>query len=415
MKRLVTVLIVIILSTTIKAQEATKVLFIGNSITYFNDMPETFEGIANSLGNTTEITMHAPGGTGFANHVDNPTVYELFRNGDWDYIVLQPGTGDSGGESIGGTPKEGSLVRIRILLDSIYLHNPCSQVMFFEISNGVWSNSAEDLATYNGSMDLIFSNLKYFSDSTQLPLAPVGEAFRTTWNNNLNTLLWNSTGDIHPNAKGSYLAACVFYASIFQMPSLGSTELNNLTQNEAEQYQYIADTTVLNHQSKWGINIYNRTSNFEFETINDTSYFTDLSENIDSLVWHFGDGNQSMDEDPFHIYSNNADYQAKLITYKHGCTDTITKTVSIIDLSTKSIENKKLAIVYPNPTNAFINIELQNTNEVFQYELFNSAGESVLKTKESKINVSYLPKGIYFLKLVNIKNSETEIIQWIKI
>jgi len=31
----------------VNAQDTTKVLFIGNSITYYNNMPQTFEAIAN--------------------------------------------------------------------------------------------------------------------------------------------------------------------------------------------------------------------------------------------------------------------------------------------------------------------------------------------------------------------------------
>ena len=55
-------------------------------------MPFTFEEIANSLGDTTKVTMFTMGGSGFVDHAVNPLVFDLFRQGNWDFIVLQPGT-----------------------------------------------------------------------------------------------------------------------------------------------------------------------------------------------------------------------------------------------------------------------------------------------------------------------------------
>ena len=71
-----------------------KILFIGNSITYFNDMPNLFKEISNSKGKNVIVDSHTPGGTGFVDHVDNPTVYGLFKNNTWDAVVLQPGSGE---------------------------------------------------------------------------------------------------------------------------------------------------------------------------------------------------------------------------------------------------------------------------------------------------------------------------------
>ena len=49
----------LLLSLNVKAQDTTKVLFIGNSITYYNDMPENFEDIVNSTSDIIEVTIYA--------------------------------------------------------------------------------------------------------------------------------------------------------------------------------------------------------------------------------------------------------------------------------------------------------------------------------------------------------------------
>ncbi|ELI6455268.1 hypothetical protein RRM46_001485 [Flavobacterium psychrophilum] len=81
-----------------QAQEK-KILFVGNSITYFNDMPILFRNIANNKAKNVVTQMYAIGGKGFVNHVADPAVYNLFKNNVWDTVVLQPGTGESSGTS----------------------------------------------------------------------------------------------------------------------------------------------------------------------------------------------------------------------------------------------------------------------------------------------------------------------------
>ncbi len=79
-------------------------------------MPQTFESIANSKGDPTEVTVYAPGGTGFINHVIDQNVYNLFHAGSWDYVVLQPGSNESPGYS---EPIDATLSRAKTLKDFI--------------------------------------------------------------------------------------------------------------------------------------------------------------------------------------------------------------------------------------------------------------------------------------------------------
>lgn len=420
MKHLLTICLIIGLSSiTTNANDTTKVLFIGNSITYYNDMPQTFEDIANSLGETCEMEMHAPGGTGFANHIINPEVYSLFRQGDWDFIVLQPGTGDSGGEQFGGTPKEETLIRIRTLLDSAYLYNPCSQVLFYEISNGAYSNSEEHLDTYNASMDVIHANLDYFSDSTRLPYAPVGEAFRTSWNQDSELLLWNSFGDIHPNPKGSYLAACVFYSSIFKNSPAGTSVVNTLSNEEAEYFQNLAAETVLDQATEWNFELFDAFVDFDIEYDSDIDakqiQLTQLSENIDSLIWDFGDGTFSNALNPIHVYENSGNFNIHLKAYQHACMYSISKEIEILNLNT-SIKNIEYNIkVFPNPAKDFLSIQLDNyQEEAFTYEVLNDKGQILIRSKTNTLNIANLANGVYFLRIIGKDRNILDIIQWIK-
>ena len=66
-----------------------RILFIGNSHTYYNDMPEIFARICRRNGIDTEITMITHGGKGWDFHVKEPEVQFNIRYGGYDAVVLQ--------------------------------------------------------------------------------------------------------------------------------------------------------------------------------------------------------------------------------------------------------------------------------------------------------------------------------------
>ena len=72
-----------------KAQDSTSILFIGNSYTYFNNMPSIFADIAASFGNHVDYASQTTGGMTFAGHAGNSNTYSAMNSSDWDYVVLQ--------------------------------------------------------------------------------------------------------------------------------------------------------------------------------------------------------------------------------------------------------------------------------------------------------------------------------------
>jgi hypothetical protein len=69
---------------------AVDILFIGNSRTFFHDMPFMVRKIADSAHSPRKyrIAMHAPGGVRLQDHWFSPKVQELLQR-KWDYVVLQ--------------------------------------------------------------------------------------------------------------------------------------------------------------------------------------------------------------------------------------------------------------------------------------------------------------------------------------
>jgi len=404
MKTLTTLLFITISTLPLNAQNTTKVLFIGNSITYFNAMPQTFETISNSLGDSSEVTMYAPGGTGFVNHVVDANVYDHFREGNWDFVVLQPGSGESFGMSF---TIEETLERARVLTDSIYKYNPCTKVLFHEISNGTFGVSATDSINYNYSMDVVKENIEFLCDSTESFFAPIGEALRTRWNSDLNDLLWGSYGDIHPNQKGSYIAACIFYSTIFQKSSQATTVLSSLSNQEADDIQLMCDTLFLDFFDDCRINTYIQLTDFNYVISTDTVNFINTSQNLDSVLWGFGDGSFSTELNPTHVYPNIGSFDVTLTTFKNGCEQIINKTVDVLTVNVKENELLDNWNIYPNPVTDKLYINTFTTSQNL-YEIFNLSGQLLIKTNASEIPTSDLNPGLYILKRSNKEGAEVK-------
>ena len=66
-----------------------RVLFIGNSHTYYNDMPQMFAEICREKQKEVEVTMLAHGGKGWDFHVEEPEARFNILYGGYDAVVLQ--------------------------------------------------------------------------------------------------------------------------------------------------------------------------------------------------------------------------------------------------------------------------------------------------------------------------------------
>ncbi len=66
-----------------------RTLFIGNSHTYYNDMPKMFRDICRENGVDMQVTMLTKGGIGLDYHAENEQTRFNILFGDYDFIILQ--------------------------------------------------------------------------------------------------------------------------------------------------------------------------------------------------------------------------------------------------------------------------------------------------------------------------------------
>jgi len=391
--------LLLILSQYAWAQnDSTNVLFIGNSITYFNNMPQMFRNIANNKGKDVRIASHTPGGTGIVNHYVNPQVYSLIRSRKWDVVILQPGSSESAGASY---PVNVTVARAQIILDSIYKNNACTKVYLYEIPYGIPSSGG--YPKYFQIQTMIRDSVTKMADALKLQMLPAGESFRAYYSLYQNQLLHGSINDIHPNAFGSYLVASTFYSGIFQDSVSNCTYYSTIPKDTADKFFEIADSVVLKNKSNWRINTYNLHAAFSMMQNIDTISLTNTSSNYQSLLWTFGDGNSSTTSNPTHIYTQNGNYEVKLfVKDANKCLDSSSVEVEVLTIGFNENENEQIALkIYPNPSADYFNIDLPIGSRSIQ--LFDAQGKQVLyKAVEGnkssyRFEISDIPTGVYFI------------------
>ena len=375
------------------AQE--KTLFIGNSMTYFNNMPNLFQEIANSKGKNIQVQYYAPGGTGFVHHHVDNNVYNLFRNNVWTNVVFQPGTGESAGVS---WPVNTTIQRGQQMIDSVRKYSPCAKIFLYEIPYGIKAtNNIPDYNDYFAIQTKMKDSITKMANALQIPFIPAGESARHHFTSSQDLLLHSSYNDVHPNLNGSYLVACTAFATIFQEPVTVSNYLGGVSQANATYFQNIADVVVLPNKPNWFINTFNLNADFTFQINGPQVVLNNSSSNYTTVEWNINNEITSTDVNTTHTFSSVGTKTITLKVMQNGCESIITKTITIQSLNNPTFEQSTF-VVFPNPASSQINIK---HNKEFTFEIVNVAGQIVYANYENKSNYAIqtdnFANGVYFI------------------
>jgi hypothetical protein len=225
----------------------TRVLFLGNSYTSVNDLPTMFADLAWTGGHRVETGMQAPGGWTLADHDSSTETDKLLSSSKWNLVVIQEQSEIPSSKSLREAnmyPAGHDLV--------VMARDAGAQPMLFITwahRNGWAVGSLPDYASMQSSIDEGYLSL---AAQQGAEVAPVGFAWMTLVAQESDPGLWQDDGS-HPTTKGTYLAACVFYASIFHESPVGLKFHAGLGDAQAALVQRIAASTVLDNLSKWGL------------------------------------------------------------------------------------------------------------------------------------------------------------------
>ena len=232
--------------TSAPTKATTRILFIGNSLTFFSDMPEMVAELARSAGHEVDIDMSAQGGWTLSDHAASETTLHKIEQ-DWDYVILQE---QSVIPSIENERNQHMYPAVRLLHDKAK-ERGATLILFVTWGHrdGFPDAGFKDFDDMQAQLYASYMNI---ANELDVMVAPVGTAWQNGIAQNPQLSLWHIDG-VHPSKEGSYLCACVFYAVIFQQSPEGLTYKAELSEEMAQFLQAIAAETVLENPGHWNI------------------------------------------------------------------------------------------------------------------------------------------------------------------
>lgn len=174
-----------------------KILFVGNSLTYFNDLPSRVAGIGASKGNLLEQEMMAYPNYALEDHWNEGCLQGMISSGYYDFVVVQQGPSS---QSDGAK----SLLEYGELIQQLCKQHDTKLAFFM-----VWP-ARVNYHTFNG----VITNYTSAAYATGAILCPVGYAWKRYID---DTGDWSYYGpdEFHPSEVGTGVAAEIIYKSLF--------------------------------------------------------------------------------------------------------------------------------------------------------------------------------------------------------
>lgn len=205
------VAILAVSSSCASAASPVRILFVGNSYTYYNNMPAIAESIYESSGaGPMETGMLVQAGQRLSDVAGSrqPELLRLMMGGRWDYVVLQEQS------TLGGGFRDG----LPVIGDPAAFHEAV-RTLDREIRRAgartvllvTWANAAAP--EQQGEITKAYETIASEVDAILVRAGPAWAEIRRA---HPGIRLHQDDGS-HPNAVGSYLTACTLLATLFDV------------------------------------------------------------------------------------------------------------------------------------------------------------------------------------------------------
>jgi hypothetical protein len=385
-----------------QAQQNLRVLFLGNSYTASNNLPAIVSQMSQASGDNVQTEENLPGGYTLEAHASNATTLQKIAQGNWDYVVIQ---GQSQRPAFPEAQVQSGVYPYAKILDSLVrAGNPCGRSMFFMTwgrKNGDASNCQffTPLCTYAGMDSMLALRYRKMADDNQALLSPVGALWKAIRSDKPALELYEPD-ESHPNASGSFAAACAFYTMILGKNPDSVNYNYSLADSTAQYIRHMAKLVVFDSLEKWNYRARLPQAAGSFIQNVRNVQFMDSSKNTASVTWFFGDGISTTENNPSHSFDPAGPNQSRVLLVAEWCGFSDTTYFDLSFDSTAVPGGIKGTIgqelqAFPNPVKSG---EVLYTQSPQSARLYNSEGQPVTAVFKHRSPKLQLPGGLYFLR-----------------
>lgn len=375
----------------------TSVLFIGNSYIYTNDLPNMLRQLALSLGDDVTVASSAPGGHTLFEHASYAPTLTAIGSQDWDFVVMQEQS------QLGALPVEATNTEIGAiqLIEDIEANYECTYPVFYM----TWGRQNGDdlncdafpfMCTYNGMQQALQENYVYLANMNDAYVSPVGVAWKVVRDTQPSINLYQPDGS-HPSVEGTYLAACVFYCTLFQESCVDATFNSSLPAGTAAILRNIASATVLNEPLTWNLDVPNGTSALLHGSSVGPDHITLIHNGEGTHLWTCSNG-QSFTTGTVTFTFTTSDTYTVTHTYNDPCgnSDTVTLTFNIVVGLEEQAGRSSCRVVTGSPGT----IDVLGVEGEAMFSLYDAQGRMLINERvgSSKASVA-CPNGLFYYTL----------------
>ncbi len=223
------------------------VLFIGNSYTFANDLPRMFAGLARGGNHPVTTDMVAVGGATLQQHLSRSETRDKIAAERWDFVVLQE---QSVIPAIPSLRTAQMYPAVRQFTRTIRARGAQPVLLLtWGRRDGLRDAGYRDFRTMQAQLT---NGYMAIADELRMRVAPAGVAWQTAAARDTRLALWQADGS-HPSEIGSYLTACIVYATVFRESPVGLPPSSGLSSEMARRLQELARETVLTDRARWHI------------------------------------------------------------------------------------------------------------------------------------------------------------------
>ena len=201
-------------TSPVQAAPRERILFVGNSYTYFNNLPTVLEQFANNVQpGSLEAKMIVVGGATLKSLWENGEALKAIQQGGWTYVVLQEQSTLGAGPSEDGIPQihDSSMFFEYARRFDAEIHKAGAKTVFYL----TWAR--RDSPQNQTKLTAAYTSI---AKELSAVVVSVGPAWETSIHERPSLPL-HQVDNSHPTPAGTYLAACVFYAVLFKRNPAG--------------------------------------------------------------------------------------------------------------------------------------------------------------------------------------------------
>lgn len=198
-------------SPALPPDDTLSILFIGNSLTYVNDLPGMVERLGEAVsGERPTVASVAFGNFSLEDHWKQGDALKAITGRNWDLVVLQQGPSS--------LPESRVLLVEYVRKFAVEIRKAGGRPAIYM----VWPESSRAAA-----WDDVTASYAAAARAVDGLLLPAGEAFRSAARIDAGLELFSADG-FHPSSTGAYLAAIVIYARATGRSPIGMSSIARL-------------------------------------------------------------------------------------------------------------------------------------------------------------------------------------------